>query len=398
VLSTVPAGSRAATAGALRRRADAPAHLVDVTMFWSRTGGGVGRYLRSKQAWVAAHASEWRHTLLVPDDEAPGRATLPAPRLPFSHGYRFPLARRNVARRIAGLGPDLIEAGDPYRSAWAALDAGWQLGVPVIAFCHSNLPQLARRHAGALGERAARAYLRRLYRQFDAVVAASRWMVGELRALGLDHVLHLPLGVDCANFHPRRARAEWRTRLGLSPRDCVLVYAGRFAPEKNLHVLADAVRRLGPDHALVLIGDGPAAPPRGARIIRLPYQADPVALATSLASADVFVHAGDQETFGLAALEALACGTPVVACARAGLRDLVDDRTVIGVRALAAERFADAVSAVRPMLATLRDAARVRALQFDDRITFARQFARYAQLRGAADLDAAETAGAGHEA
>ena len=46
-------------------RSGTRAHLVDVTMFWSRAGGGVGRYLRSKHAWVETDAPLWRHTLLV---------------------------------------------------------------------------------------------------------------------------------------------------------------------------------------------------------------------------------------------------------------------------------------------------------------------------------------------
>jgi alpha-1,6-mannosyltransferase len=394
VLSTALPGTP--TAAPVRQPTpEKPSHLVDVTMFWSGSGGGVGRYLRNKQAWVAEFAPEWRHTLLVPDEPAPGRAAVRAPRLPFSHGYRFPLGRRDAARRLADLKPDVIEAGDPYRLAWAALDAGWRLGAPVAAFTHSNAAELARRTGGALAGRAARAYLQRLYRQFDAVFAASTWMVGELRELGIDRVIHQPMGVDCVMFHPRRARSEWKTRLGLSPRDCVLLYAGRFAPEKNLQVLADAVQRLGPHHALVVIGDGPAVP-RGSRVIRLPYQSDPVGLATALASADLFVHAGDQETFGLAALESLACGTPVIASASAGLRDLVDNHTVIGVHRVCAERYAEAIASVRPVAGEMRDAARVRALQYDHRITFARQFDRYQALRAANAFGEAEPKGATH--
>jgi len=365
-------------------------------MFWSPVGGGVGRYLRSKQTWVTEHAPEWRHTLLVPADEAgAGRALLPAPRLPFSHGYRFPIDRRDGARRMVELRPDVIEVGDPYRLAWSALDAGWRLGVPVAAFAHSNVAELARRIGGRLAQRAVRGYLRRLYRQFDAVFAASQWMVGELRSIGVDRVVHQPIGVDCTTFHPRCGSDEWRSRLGLSPRDCVLIYAGRFAPEKNLQVLADAVRRLGPRHALVLIGDGPAAP-SGPCVIRLPYQSDPLALATALASADLFVHAGDQETYGLAVLEALACGTPVVATAFAGMRDLVDNHTVIGLHRICAERYAEVIASIRPALREMRDPARVRALQFDHRITFARQFARYGALRAATAFGEAAPEGATH--
>ena len=397
MLSAATPVLRASTAGGEPTPRSASTHLVDVTMFWSRTGGGVSRYLRSKQAWVDQEARDWRHTLLVPDASGPGRAALRAPALPFSHGYRFPLNRRAAARAIIRLQPDIIEAGDPYRVAWSALDAGWRLGVPVVAFCHSNPSELARRFIGAPAARLVQRYVARLYRQFDAVFAASHWMTGELRGLGLENVIHQPLGVDCSLFHPRQARELWRARLGLTRDHFVLMYAGRFAREKNLQVLADAVERIGSKALLIAIGDGPV-PPRGRRVLRMPYLSDARALAVALASADVFVHAGDQETFGLAVLEALACGTPAVACARAGMTDMIDQHAVLGVSRPSAAAFAEALAFVRPLAAQLRDAARVRALQFDHRMMFVQQFARYMALRTAASFGEADSDEAAHAA
>ena len=75
-----------------------------------------------------------------------------------------------------------------------------------------------------------------------------------------------------------------------------------------------------------------------ARVRVLPYSADPRSVAVTLASADVFVHAGTRETFGLAALEALACGTPVVLPASAGFMDLIDGGAALGVGNASAER------------------------------------------------------------
>ena len=112
----------------------------------------------------------------------------------------------------------------------------------------------------------------------------------------------------------------------------------------------------------------------------LPYRSDPAALARALASADIFVHAGDQETFGLAALEALACGTPVIARACAGLTDLIDGRAVFGVERDAAPAFAEAIATVAPIAATLRTKARERALEFDANRTFAQLLNRYTTL------------------
>ncbi len=171
----------------------------------------------------------------------------------------------------------------------------------------------------------------------------------------------------------------------------MLLYTGRFAPEKNLDRLTAAVDRLGSPYLLVAMGDGPC-PPRGARLRLLPYQSDPAALARALASADIFVHAGDQETFGLAALEALACGTPVIARACAGLTDLIDGRAVIGVERDDAAAFAEAIASVAPVAATLRADARRRALEFDANRTFAQLLNRYTTLCfSARQLDAEPT-------
>jgi alpha-1,6-mannosyltransferase len=364
----------------IRRTREGP-HLVDTTMFWSPRGGGVARYLRSKRQWLHRH-TDWRHTLLVPGRESSETRSLAAPALPIAGGYRFPLSRSSAAREIAALEPDLIEAGDPYRLAWSALDAAWKRGVPVTFFCHSNPAALAERYAGEVGSRAVRRYLRRLLAQFDAVFAASQWMVGELRDLDLDNVVHQPLGVDTAAFHPRFADPHWRAELGVGHHNFVLIYAGRYAPEKNLHLLTDAVRKLGNDVVLVTIGGGPC-PPAGDRVLRLPYQHDAAALARALASADLFVHAGDQETFGLAALEALACGTPVVTRACAGATDLIDGRSALGVETASSDAYAAAIASMRSRARDLRAAARRRALLFDAHQAFDRLLRRYRTLSAA---------------
>jgi alpha-1,6-mannosyltransferase len=358
------------------------AHLVDTTMFWSPAGGGVARYLRDKRRWALRHA-QWRHSWVVPGSCTGGDIGIDGVSIPFSGGYRFPLRRGQAARLIAQLEPDLIEAGDPYRLAWSALDAAQRCGVPAATFCHSNLAEFTRRYFGTVAAAAARAYLRKLLRNFDAVFAASRWMVDEVRGLGLDNVVHQPLGVDLQRFNPSRRDPTWRRALGLSPEAIVLLYVGRFAREKNLGVLCEMVDRLGDDYMLVAKGAGPA-PPQGARVRVLPYDADPRAVATAMASADIFVHAGTMETFGLAPLESLACGTPVVLPACGGFLDLIDGRTAVGV----AHATGDALAAgVRSLdlsdRAMVSEAAVEVARPYDERRTFTRLFACYAALRQA---------------
>ncbi len=358
--------------------ATARPHLVDITMFWSPRSGGVARYLRSKRDWLTSY-STWRHTIMAPGPSTSETQHVSAVPLPMSGGYRFPLRRAATARAIVRQRPDLIEVGDPYRCAWSALDAGQHLGVPVAAFCHSNVEALAQRWMPRASHVLVRQYLRHLYHRFDAVFAPSHWAADALRQLGLDNVVLQSHGVDCSTFHPRSHDPKWREELGCVSSDIVLLYTGRFAPEKNLDRLAAAVDRLGPPYLLVAMGDGPC-PPRGTRLRLLPYRSDPAALARALASADLFVHAGDQETFGLAALEALACGTPVVARSCAGLTDLIDGQSVIGVEHDDAAAFASVISSIAPCAATLRAEARKRALQFDANRTFAQLLNRYTTL------------------
>jgi alpha-1,6-mannosyltransferase len=248
---------------------------------------------------------------------------LPSLPVPFSNGYRFPLRAERAADELQLLAPDIIEAGDPYTLAWSALRAGDRLGIPTVGFYHSDLPRMVHLRLGSPGRRLAAAYIGNLYSRFDLVLAPSRAMLHDLRELGIDSAQHQPLGVDVSAFRPAANPLDLRARLGLAPGTRMLAYVGRFAREKNLPWLFEAVRRLGPTYHLVAIGGGKdyLAPP--ANVTLLPYLSSCSRLTRVLSGCDVFVHAGDKETFGLAVLEAMACGLPVVGMAAGGVAELV---------------------------------------------------------------------------
>lgn len=327
-------------------------------MFWSRDGvGGVRQVLQTKQA--ALREKGWRHTLMAPAVRGPGMLDCGGLPIPFSGGYRFVLGRRRAARLIEHAEPDLIEAADPYTLGWAVLDAARALQIPAVAFCHSNLPKMAQRWLAGPGgpttrralwaERQAGRYLANLYGRYDLVLAPNRELTQTLQALGVVQARTQPLGVDCSTFAPSADDPAWRhaleRRLGLPAGTRLIVYAGRFAPEKNLDLLARAVALLGPGHVLLAVGRGPR-PPHGPAVRLLEPPAQRSHVARLLASSDVFAHAGDQETFGLAALEAMACGTPVVASARGGLGELVQGAGIT----LRSRRAADWAEALREAL------------------------------------------------
>ena len=326
------------------------ARLVDTTMLYAPRSGGVKRYLTAKRAWLAENRPRVRHTLVAPGPkdgyDGAGRLSIYAAPLPFGDGYRWPVSTGAWMKRLLRQRPDIIEAGDPYTPGLAALKAGAALGVPVVGFCHTDLAALAALHIGEWAERPVRRHWAEIYRRFDRVVAPSHYLAGRLAEAGVADPVAMPLGVDTTIFHPRNGDGQaLRRRLGLSSRHRLLVFAGRPAREKRVDVLVDAVQRLGEPYVLLVIG-GAGVAGASDRVIEIPYQSDPGALAQILSSCDVFVHANDGEAFGLIVLEAMACGLPVVGVDRGGVAESIDE--AVGQLATSSEgpAFAEAVAAL----------------------------------------------------
>lgn len=370
-------------------------HLVDTTLFYSPTSGGVKRYLTAKHAWLRANTS-WEHTIVVPGEadffERGEVCTLSGFPVPGTFNYRLPLNPRRWSRLLSALQPSLIEAGDAFEPAWAALDVARRRGIPVAAFYHSDLPQIVgRRFGGTLTERALCRYLRWLYERFDVVFAPSRLMCEFLNGIGVTNTLHQPLGVDAEIFHPKRRTFDLRARLGLAAETRLLVYAGRFAGEKNLPVLLQAFARLGSPYHLLMIGGDRASRPTS-NVTMLPYRRDSLELAASLASADALVHAGTKETFGLVLLEAMACGRPVVAARASAIPEFVDESVGMLAEPNNAASMADCIAALYERdLEAIGATARQRVLRrFTWQKAFQTQTTAYASLVGGRRLPVPE--------
>jgi alpha-1,6-mannosyltransferase len=299
-------------------------HIADITMFYAPASGGVRTYLDAKHRRLGERLGV-RHSLLIPGSDfscEDGIYHVPSPALPFGRGYRFPVRQAPWRNTLRELQPDLIEVGDPYLTAWAALGARRQLQVPVIGFYHSDLPLLVANRMGPWFTPNVEAYISKLYGHFDRVLAPSQVMAHKLRKLGVRNVHVQPLGVDLQRFHPRRRDPQLRQQLGIAEDSRLLIFAGRGAKEKNLPVLLDCARRLGSPYHLLLVGSNmPLQVPDNVTVLR--QFRDGVEVARLMASADALVHAGDRETFGLVVLEAMASGVPVVAVAAGAFPELL---------------------------------------------------------------------------
>jgi len=327
-------------------------HVVDATLFYSPTSGGVKRYLLAKHEWMRAHTN-WRHSLVVPGENnsyAPGGfSTVEGRLVPGAFNYRLPLNPLRWARAIDALEPDLVEVGDAFHPVWSAASVASRRGIPLIGFYHSNFPELAGRRLGSAVQKFIEWYVRLAYERCEQVLAPSRYMCEYLHSIGVMHTALQPLGVDVETFTPDGAPRDLRAELGLPHDTRLLVFAGRFSAEKNIPALLEAFRLLGRPYHLLLIGGGESG--RSDNVTRLPYCRDNRALASYVRAADAFVHAGAHETFGLVILEALACGRPVVAMRAGAVPELFDERAGVLAEphddtATAAANFSAAIAAL----------------------------------------------------
>ncbi|TDU88644.1 alpha-1,6-mannosyltransferase [Kribbella voronezhensis] len=252
-------------------------------------------------------------------------------------GYRLITEPWKVIEALERFGPTTVEISDKSTLLPVARWARRQ-GIGSVLFSHERLDAMLslrtarpgwkggeRTHYRQLGiASGVGALYKLLSRTYDAVVVTSRYAAAEFDEVTTP-LIRIPLGVDLDTFHPSRG----------APKDdgiLKLVHAGRLSREKSPHLaVATAVElhRRGVPLRMDVYGSGPhldelLAIAGTAPIFFHGYVDGRVTLARHLAEADVALSVCPGETFGLAVLEALAAGTPVVTASTGGARELVD--------------------------------------------------------------------------
>jgi alpha-1,6-mannosyltransferase len=338
--------------------------ICDITQFYSPLSGGVRRYVEERRHYINV-LDRHHQVLIVPgarsERQCYGRSTLyriQSPRIARSCDYRLILDFEAVNEILRVEKPDLIECADPYQLAWLILDGSRELRIPVVAFYHSHFPEVwprfVRRFGSTFSQAVAkysRLYVTDLYNKFRRTLVPSAKLAGLLESWGIANVTPVRLGVDTDVFAPGRRNEQRRKELNVRPDQILLLYVGRLGYEKNLETLVQAFdlinRKLPSRYRLHLIGDGPLKH----KLLRLaceipgitiqPYISDSGELAQSYLAADIFVHPGIYETFGLVTLEAQACGIPVI-----GIRGtFMDELALAGSNCWAEENSPDALAA-----------------------------------------------------
>ena len=381
---------------------------ADVTQSWSDVGGGVGTYLRHKRRHILERTTN-RHLIIVPgpraevEVEEDGRAitcSIASPKVPGSPHYRLMLRNWTVREILDDYQPDLIECQDAYNLPWAAIaHARRHPATALVAAYCTDFPTVyvdrpfskwLGRPVGSAASRLCYHYCGNLYRRFDAVYAMSEnGGASKLRSLGVDEVDVVPLGVELGQFSPSKRDPRLRRRLGLGDHQPLLIYAGRLDGEKRPDVVVEAFRQL-PESlgaALLLLGDGPYREQfedlAAERIFAPGYCSDRSDLAAWLASADLYVSAMADETFGISIIEAQASGLPVVGVAAGAMIDRVPEGLgLVGSVGDAEAMAANIVEVLGDDMEAMGEQARAHALQFSWDQSMERLFGRvYSRAR-----------------
>lgn len=316
-----------------------PLLICDLTQSYSPSaGGGIGTYLREKRDHVLAHTPH-RLLQIVPGPEdrvtVTGRhifAEVASDPVRGSPDYRFILRVARVRALLADYRPDVVESLCPWVLPWAAIHHRRRFpGTALVAGYRTDFPEAHVKrvayalfgpvigrgfHALSLG------YARMTYREFDWVYTLGEAARAALARRGIGRTSVLPLGVDTGLFSPAARDPGYRTSLGLGGEGPLLIYAGRIDNEKSADRLVAMFRQL-PSHldaAMVMVGDGKLRASlmeaaRGLPVAFPGFEPDRNGLARALASADIYISAMANETFGISVLEAQAAGLPVVGVA-----------------------------------------------------------------------------------
>jgi alpha-1,6-mannosyltransferase len=265
-----------------------------------------------------------------------------APIIPFSGGYRIIFNTNKVKNELKKFAPNFLEISDRTTllrlADWAKTES-----IDTAFYAHERVDKVVAAFLPFLPfKKPLIDYAnQKIANKVDHIIATTEYAATEFRRLSSSTNLDLdsklvisPLGVDLTHFSPNNSNSGLKVKNANEQK--ILLACTRFSKEKDPDFLLDIARACkinGTQIQLVIAGSGPLTKKLVARAEKedLPvsfigFISDKNYLAQLLASADLFLAVGPIETFGLAALEALASGTPVICRDISAITEIIDSK------------------------------------------------------------------------
>ena len=251
---------------------------------------------------------------------------VPSVRVPLIDSLPIGVPNTTVLETLYEYKPDIVHLASPFVLGASGALAARNLRIPAIALYQTDVAGFATKYHLAPLAAAAWEWTRTIHNTAQMTLAPSSLTIQDLRDHGIHNVNHWGRGVDAERFHPSKRCGELRRAWDPGGRKKIVGFVGRLAAEKGVHRLASLHGR--EDIQLVIVGDGPEAEELQSLMPDAVFTGSlgGEELARAYASLDLFVHAGEFETFCQAIQEAQASGVPTIGPRAGGPVDLITDR------------------------------------------------------------------------
>ena len=226
--------------------------------------------------------------------------------------------------------PDIIYLASPFLLGNQVRKAAALVGVPVVANYQTDVSGFMNYYGLTAAKAIVEKRLRKIHKKSTMTLAPSTSSIEYLRSLDIENIRYWGRGVDLVKFNPKWRSEKLRKSWGADSETMVIGYVGRLAPEKQVHkigLIGDVGAIAGVKTLQVIVGDGPTRERLQKELPDAIFtgQLGGDDLSKAMASMDLLVTTGENETFCQVIQEAMAAGLPVIAPKAGGPIDLIED-------------------------------------------------------------------------
>jgi phosphatidylinositol alpha 1,6-mannosyltransferase len=306
--------------------------LISAESFLPRTNGVTNSVLRT----VRFLKERGHEVLVIAPGEGPTSVDgIPIKRVPALAFQRFAqvdipgVPTSTLIKVIEDFVPDIVHLASPFLLGDQVRKAAQACGVPVVANYQTDVSGFINFYRLTTAKILVEKRLKKIHNGSTITLAPSSDSEAYLTKLGISRIVRWGRGVDLAQFNPRWRSSRVRKSWGADENSCVVGFVGRLAPEKQvekLSHLSDIGKLTGKKVIQVIVGDGPSRSSLEKALpdaIFLGHQSGED-LSRAMASMDLLITTGENETFCQVIQEGMAAGLPIIAPEIGGPKDLID--------------------------------------------------------------------------